>query len=170
MILEKVVVFIGLLFSHFLNSSQLFDIGGIKPDFMIVFVLFFALRRGALFGLWVGFVAGLLTDGALGAETDTNGRVEYMVGIHSLAYSIIGYIVGKFTRNAYNENYFSITIYSLVTTLVSRIMIYFIFVTFFYSNKNFSFIGVSLYTAAISPLLFYAFTIIYRLEISNTSK
>ncbi|EMY02379.1 rod shape-determining protein MreD-like protein [Leptospira interrogans str. 2002000626] len=69
MILEKLVIAIGILIAHFLNGSNLFEIGSaIKPDFMILLVLFFALRRGPLYGLWIGFFGGLLTDSGLGGE------------------------------------------------------------------------------------------------------
>lgn len=41
MILEKLVIAIGILIAHFLNGSNLFEIGSaIKPDFMILLVLF----------------------------------------------------------------------------------------------------------------------------------
>lgn len=47
MILERIVIGVGILLAHILNGTNLFDIGtAIKPDFMILFVIFFApLKR-----------------------------------------------------------------------------------------------------------------------------
>jgi rod shape-determining protein MreD len=165
MILEKLIVGFGILLAHFLNGSNAFELGGsFKPDFMMILVIFFALRRGGLYGLWVGFFAGLLTDSGLGGVTGEDQVVYYKIGLHSFAYSIMGYAVGKFTRNAYNENYLSITIYTFVFTLISRIIIYFIFGFFFHENANYSFISTSVYNALIGPAFFFVLTWIYRME------
>ena len=57
MILERIVIGIGILLAHVLNGTNLFDIGtAIKPDFMILLVIFFALRKGGMSGLWIGFI------------------------------------------------------------------------------------------------------------------
>ena len=108
MILERIVIGVGILLAHILNGTNLFDIGtAIKPDFMILFVIFFALRKGGMSGLWIGFIGGLLTDAALGGEEGLGGKVYYKIGIHSLSFSIIGYLLGKFGRISYNENFVS---------------------------------------------------------------
>jgi len=165
MILDKVFIIIGVLLAHFLNGSNLFELGNaIRPDFMIVFVIFFALRKGALVGLWLGFFGGLLTDTALGGEVSAENLVFYKIGLHSLSYALVGYFIGKLTRNAYTENYFSITVYVLIFTFISRVLTYLLFLLFFHSNSNYSFVYVSLYNAFLGPLLFFVFTWIYRLE------
>ena len=66
MIFEKIVVLSGIILAHILNGSNLFDFGPeIKPDFMILLVIFFSLRKGEMSGLWVGFIGGLLSDAGL---------------------------------------------------------------------------------------------------------
>lgn len=165
MIFEKIFIVIGILLAHFLNGSNLFELGNaVRPDFMVVFVVFFALRKGAFYGLWLGFFGGLLTDTALGGEISADQAVYYKIGLHSLSYSLVGYIIGKVTRNAYTENYISVTIYVLGFTLLSRIITYVLFWIFFHANSNYSFIYVSLYNAFLGPFLFFVFTWIYRLE------
>lgn len=164
MIFEKLVIAIGILFSHFLNGSTIFELGGsFKPDFMIIFVIFFALRKGPLYGLWVGFLGGLLTDSGLGGESGADQIVYYKIGLHSLSYSITGYIVGKFTRSAYSENYFSITLYSLAFTFFSRIITYVLFIMFYHPNDSYSFFATSIYTAILSPVFFFVLTWSYKL-------
>jgi rod shape-determining protein MreD len=165
MIVEKLVIAVGILFSHFLNGSTIFELGGsYKPDFMMIFVIFFALRKGPLYGLWIGFFSGLLTDSGLGGETGADQVVYYKIGLHSMSYSIIGYIMGKFTRSAYNENYLSITIYTFIFTLVSRFFTYLLFILFFHPNDSYSFFGTALYTALLSPIFFFLLTWIYQLN------
>lgn len=165
MILEKVFIIIGMLLAHFLNGSNLFELGNaIRPDFMVIFVIFFAFRKGAMYGLWLGFCGGLLTDTSLGGEIGPDDAIYYKIGLHSLSYSLIGYIIGKVTRNAYTENYISITIYVFGFTLFSRILTYLLFWMFFHSNHSYSFFYVSLYNAFIGPALFFFFTWAFRLD------
>ncbi|MCZ8239195.1 MAG: rod shape-determining protein MreD [Leptospiraceae bacterium] len=165
MIIEKVVILIGMLFAHFLNGSNLFELGGsFKPDFMMIYIIFFSLRKGSLYGIWIGFLGGLLTDSGLGGETGADQVTYYKIGLHSFTFSIIGYIVGKFTRNAYNENYLSISIYNFIFTLLSRIILYFMFILFFHDNLNYSFLSTSIYTSILAPLFFFFLTWVFKLE------
>ncbi|MDF3818650.1 rod shape-determining protein MreD [Leptospira sp. 96542] len=164
MILDKIFIIIGMLLSHFLNGSNLFELGGaIRPDFMIIFIIFFALRKGAMYGLWLGFFGGLLSDTALGGEIGGDNIEYYKIGLHSFSYAAVGYLIGKITKNSYTENYISITIYVLGFTLLSRIITYFLFWMFFHSNQSYSFIYVSLYNAFIGPALFFLFTWAFQL-------
>jgi len=168
MILEKVVIGVGLLVVYFLDGSSLFELGNaIKPDFMAVFVVFFALRKGASYGLWIGFFGGLLTDTALGGEIGPMGQMSYKIGLHSLVFSLLGYITGKITRSAFNENYFSITIYVFAFTLLSRLATYFIYTLVFYPNENYSFLTTSVYNGVIAPLAFFILTWLYKMENSQ---
>lgn len=165
MIIEKFAIAVGVIVVHFLNGSNLFDIGNdIKPDFMFLLVMFFALKRGGLTGLWIGFFGGLLTDSSLGAEIGIAGKYYYKIGIHALAYSIIGYLVGKFGRNLYNENFLSVSVSIFVLTLIVRVFSYLVFLFFFHPNKSYSFISTSLYNAIIAPMIFFALSWAYRLE------
>ncbi len=168
MILERIVIGIGILLAHVLNGTNLFDIGtAIKPDFMILLVIFFALRKGGLSGLWVGFLGGLLTDAALGGEEGLGGKIFYKIGIHSLSFSIIGYLLGKFGRVSYNENFVSISIFAFTLTLITRGLTYMLFTFFFHPNLNYSFVATSIYNAAIAPLTFFTLSLIYKLESSE---
>ncbi|TGK12505.1 rod shape-determining protein MreD [Leptospira fletcheri] len=163
MILEYVVIAAGIFISHFLNGTNTLEIWGNKPDFMVLFVLFFALRKGALAGLWIGFFGGLLSDSGLGGEIVGN-VMTYKIGLHSLTFCLMGYLIGKFARSAYHENYLSITLYSLVITLVTRVATYFLFSLFFHENLSYSIFSTSIYNAIIAPLFFYLLGKLYRLE------
>lgn len=164
MILENVVIVAGIFLAHVLNGTTLFEFGtNIKPDFIVILVVFFALRRGEVAGLWVGFLGGILTDVSLGGE-EIGGKIFYKIGVHSLSYSISGYLLGKFGRGYYTENYISITIYTFLLTFVMRGFTYFLFSSFFYPNDNYSYIATSIYNAAIGPLAFFTLSWVYKLE------
>ncbi|MCC6274476.1 MAG: rod shape-determining protein MreD [Leptospiraceae bacterium] len=165
MILEKIVIFSGILVAYFLNGSNIFELGkSIKPDFMILLVTFFALRKGALSGLWIGFFGGLLSDAGLGGEVGVGGAIHYKVGLHSMSFSIIGYLIGKFGRSAYSENLLSVCVVNFAVTLLSRIFTYALFVMFFHSNQTYGFLATSVYNGAIAPIVFFILTWAYRLE------
>lgn len=165
MILEKFMILLGIVLAHILNGSNLFDFGPeIKPDFMALFVIFFALRRGEMSGLWIGFIGGLLSDAGLGGEQGIGGKVYYKIGVHAFSFSLLGYLLGKFGRSIYNENYVSITVYAFVMTFLMRLVTYFVFASFFYSNQNYSYMICSIYNAVLAPVTFFALTWAYRLD------
>ncbi|EMY02388.1 hypothetical protein LEP1GSC029_4196 [Leptospira interrogans str. 2002000626] len=90
--------------------------------------------------------------------------VTYKIGLHSLTFCLIGYLVGKFARSAYHENYLSITIYSLLITFITRLATYYLFSLFFHENMSYSLFFTSLFNALIAPAFFYALTWIYQLD------
>lgn len=168
MILEIIVIFAGIFLTNVLDSTTLFEFSaGIKPEFTILLIIFFSLKKGALSGLWIGFFCGLLADASLGAE-EVAGKFYYKIGIHSLSYSLIGYLLGKFGRIYYTENYISISVYAFLFTLTMRGFSYFLFAVFFYQNQNYSILANSIYNAAIAPLSFFIFSWIYKIEGEGT--
>lgn len=169
MILEKFMIGAGILLVHFLNRSPILDLSdklpfGFQPDLMFIFVIFFALRQGGLTGLWVGFLSGILIDVDLGEMDGADGKKFFKMGLHSLSYSLIGYLTGKIGRRIYNENFATISITLLVLTLIMRGMVYFLFTFFFHPNDNYSFLGTAVYNAIISPVFFSVLSWVYRLE------
>jgi rod shape-determining protein MreD len=58
----------------------------VVPDFVLIFVVFVALRHGAVAGVFCGFAAGLIED--------VYGPVEFM-GAAALSKGAVGYIVGQ---------------------------------------------------------------------------
>jgi rod shape-determining protein MreD len=78
-----VILIIAFLMQIFL--SNLFSIRGVRPDFLIIFVLYFAVNfgsfKGVLAGFSVGIAASLFDSGIL-------------IGLLPLIYSIVGYSGG----------------------------------------------------------------------------
>lgn len=85
-----------LLFAIVCGAGALFlegalEIGGSAPDFVLVLVVYGAIRLGALGGASLGFVAGLFRDTLLLTH----------FGLHALGLTVIGYIVGKLRESLY---------------------------------------------------------------------
>ncbi len=68
-----------------ITALNLLTIHGIKPDFVVLFVIVQSLRDGPVAGVLWGFSLGLILD------TITGG----LTGLGALAYSLTGFICGK---------------------------------------------------------------------------
>lgn len=66
-------------------------IGGARPDFVLVLLVYGAIRRGAAGGAAMGFVLGIVRD----------ALVLYAFGLHALGMTLIGYAVGKLRDTLY---------------------------------------------------------------------
>jgi rod shape-determining protein MreD len=66
------------------------SLGGVAPDFIAAFVVFYALYEGQLFGTALGFVAGVAYDLASGG----------VLGVTAFGYTFAGFAIGYF----HNEN------------------------------------------------------------------
>jgi rod shape-determining protein MreD len=72
-----------------IGSGTFFDILGIRPDFILIYVLLTTLRHGRITGLLTGFGLGLLLD-YLSIGT---------LGVHALAKSSLAFWVGMWLDN-----------------------------------------------------------------------
>jgi rod shape-determining protein MreD len=77
------IFIIALLMQIFL--ANLLSVGSVRPDFLIIFVLYFAVNNGSFKGTLAGFSIGIIIsmfDGGL------------VIGLLPLIYSIVGYTGG----------------------------------------------------------------------------
>jgi len=104
--LEKSVIALSILISYFLQTSvSFFSLAGVKPDFLLILTIYFAVFRGSFSGLWIGFMGGLLQDFNLGGILDIqSNQMEFFTGIHALPKALVGFIVGKLSRNINKES------------------------------------------------------------------
>lgn len=65
--------------------AQYIAIGSIRPDFVLVFLVFISARYGRTWGILWGFMAGLMQD--------ATGSLS-VLGANALAKSIVGYVLG----------------------------------------------------------------------------
>jgi len=86
-----------LAFAGLLLQCTLFShaaIAGVKPDFVLILVLFTAILEGPKKGILYGYTLGLLED-------IITGR---FIGLNALSKALTGFIVGWFTGRTYSEN------------------------------------------------------------------
>ena len=171
MSLRLLAIASGLILSYFLKDIQFLSLdfhflntGLIYPDFLLIFIAFFALYRNEMAGTWVGFFGGLLEDGANWVFDSSHGGLTVVIGIHAFVYSLVGYILGKI--GAYFERYqSSFTILLLLfTVILSRFFIWFIYGVVDNFNKNYPILGPAIFTALVAPLCFTALSWVYRIS------
>ncbi len=83
-VLKIMAIFIGVMLAQ-LYLAQLLVLGDIRPDFILVFLIFVSARYGRMTGILLGFSAGLLQD--------LTGSLS-VLGANALTKSIVGYTVG----------------------------------------------------------------------------
>ena len=90
------------------------------PDFLLLCVLYFAIRNGKVAGEITGFVSGLLLDFLSGSP----------FGLNCLARTAIGFIAGFFHRMMNYESFFVNFIAGFFATLIKAAIIYVISLLF----------------------------------------
>jgi rod shape-determining protein MreD len=95
---KKKIFLIFAIFLAALIQSTFLDylrIQGIKPDILLVLVIFIGLEADKSFGLKAGLFAGLLKD-LLSAGP---------LGLNTLAFGLTGFILGAYTFKLYRERF-----------------------------------------------------------------
>ncbi len=85
LLLVLVVVFLAQLY-----LAPLLRIGDIRPDFILILLVFVSSRYGRIAGILLGFAAGL--------SQDVTGTLS-LLGANALPKSIVGYTVGTLNGN-----------------------------------------------------------------------
>lgn len=128
--------------------GDILTIGGIKPDFLLVIIIFFAFRYSAFEAGIMGFIAGILQDSLSGLILGTNAFTKLIIGL----------IVSSI-KKVYAENLISIIITIFVFTFLQSLLIFAlqsIFVRPLEISTNKIFL-VALYNIAIGILFFPIF-------------
>tara|TARA_B100001250_G_scaffold145735_1_gene124766 strand:+ start:126 stop:605 length:480 start_codon:yes stop_codon:yes gene_type:complete len=95
--------FIQLLLSEFLAIDT------IRPDFIVILVLYWSNNHGRLFGMIMGFIVGFLSDLA--------GTASFF-GLSPLTYLITGYLMGTLRNKTSTINLFYFTILWIIILCV----------------------------------------------------
>jgi rod shape-determining protein MreD len=85
-------------------------IHGITPDLILGMVFVLALRRGANWGIWSGFLLGLLVAVAEPAS----------LGVESLAFGLTGWVVGRAARSVDKQNPVVLVVLLTLAALISN--------------------------------------------------
>jgi len=169
MLIQFIIITIGLFGSFFLKDINFlaleFDFlntGIIYPDFLLIFVIFFALHKGELTGLWIGFFAGILEDSGIITFSESSNQFAAVLGIHSLVYSVFGFALGRINRLVDRHSMFPVFIIVLTGSILVRFLIWLVMGIVNEFNLSYSFFGPAIYTAIISPVWFFILMWIYR--------
>ena len=73
---------------------NLFPLGNVKPNLLLILTVSMGLMRGRHTGLWVGFVSGLMIDLFYGT----------IFGLNALIYMYLGYINGCFYKVFFDDD------------------------------------------------------------------
>ncbi len=150
-----IVKHIGLLLLAFIIQSTVVEhiaIRGIKPDFILIILIYVSLRSGSMIGVILGFSIGLLQD-FYGPPAN--------LGLNALCKSLLGFGVGIGKEGLYKDSMLVLML-TLVISYITHDIIYHIIDARFTLDAVVSwFVGVSLpsvfYTVVLSLLLIYVF-------------
>jgi rod shape-determining protein MreD len=113
------------------SLGHMIAINEVIPDLLLIFVVHIAIRKGAVAGVYMGFITGL--------SIDIYGPINYLGGT-ALAMSIVGYIVGLL-----DEKFLKLSFITKVAVLG---------ISFFMADLFYS-IAVKMDQEVIGTLLFY---------------
>ena len=106
-----------LLQTTVLDNFKLFDV---KPDLILILVVFAALTRGKMTGSGVGFSGGILED-----FFSTS-----LIGVNAFVKTLLGFVLGFFMKRFYIRRIkFQILVIFFVT-IIHEISIYFVYLFF----------------------------------------
>lgn len=167
MLLDFGVIIVGLVFSFFLKDINFLSItfdftGAIYPDFLLIFIIFFALRRGEFSGLWIGFFAGLLEDSAILSFSESSQEYVSIIGVHAIIYTLAGFILGKLNRIVDKDSTIPIMFVVFSTTFLCRLFVWLLMGFLDESSASYSFFGPAVYTAILAPVWFFLLGWTYR--------
>ncbi len=146
-----------LLFLAFLiDSTWAHEIairGDIKPDFVLMILIYAAMGSSAFAGTILGFGVGLLED--------FNGTPEHL-GLNAMCNTLIAYGVGIAGNMLYREN-LSILLLTLLAACMFHACIYWLVATGFQLTESASMLAMvslpsMLYTVAVALLLILVLT------------
>ena len=107
-----------LVFAYVLQSTvlQYIEVWNIKPNLLIMLIIYFALIRGSVEGGIIGLAGGILMDILAGK----------VFGIHSLLGLYIGVFTGIFNKRFFKESYFVGLLFIAIFTFVYEFLFYLI--------------------------------------------
>ncbi len=174
MLIELGAIAAGMVVSYFLKDVQFLSLnfsflysGIIHPDFLLIFIMFFALSKGEFSGTWVGFFSGLMEDGANWVFNKESEEFVTIIGIHSLVYSLAAFSVGKARQFFDRQNSISLIFTVLFTTALIRLLTWILQGLLVEFNRNYVVIGPAIYTALIAPVWFTLLSWAYRIGLED---
>lgn len=130
--MKKVLIYISLIFVFifiYLLQSLFFvnfTIAGVKPNIVVILVLFIGLFMGRSRGIIYGIIYGILMDLWIGKH----------IGITSICLAIVGIIGGAFDKNFSKDSRIVILLIGAFCTIAYEILLYIFQIVFFDINAE----------------------------------
>lgn len=115
-VILSVVAFFTFILIYILQSNffSWFTIAGVKPNMIIMLVLFIGLFAGKIYGLTFGVIFGLLIDIFIGKK----------VGVSSIMYGAVGIFGGVLDKNFSKDSKITIVGMVIISTFLFEITLY----------------------------------------------
>lgn len=151
----RLLLLAGILGVALILQATIFDFIrflGVKPDLVLLVVLYYGFIHGSREGAYLGFIAGLLSDFLTG----------HYIGLNALSKMVAGYAVGIGAVSLYKESIVISTIVAFVGSIVGQTVYYLILLVIGIQIAPVSAIfqvvvPVALYNAILTPLLYGRF-------------
>lgn len=91
-------------------------VAGVKPDLVLVLVVFYAITNGPREGAFLGFMGGLAQDFLSG----------YYLGLNALSFTVVGYLVGLGHTRLFKESPFILAGVTFLATMAFEGVKYFL--------------------------------------------
>lgn len=161
---RKIITFLLIIVCFIVQTTvwNLFPLGTVKPNILLILTVSMGLMRGKHTGLWVGFISGLIIDLFYGT----------IFGFNALVYMYIGYINGNCYKVFYDEDIKTPMLLVTVSEFAYNLVFY---VVQFAFRQRFDFstyfvhiiLPEALYTIILTLLLYKLFYIINRKLMAN---
>ncbi len=108
----SILFLIGLILQSTIFSHL--TVAGVKPDFVLIMTVFYALLHGSKEGATAGAIGGLMQDLLFGQN----------LGMNALAKIVVGFSFGMLEKKIYKENILIPMAIIFVATLLSESVLY----------------------------------------------
>jgi len=148
--------FLTVIISIVIQSSFSFFNLGMKPDLLLILVLFIALLEGSVTGLKAGAIIGLMEDLVVGK----------FIGMHMLTKMLTAFVIGLAEPKIFKENY----LVPVATLFTGTILNEFLFILFgnmvgmeIYWGKDFwqKPIYLAVFHGILAPFIYVPFYKVY---------
>jgi rod shape-determining protein MreD len=149
-----IFIFLFIVLALLLQSTlfELLSVWHVRPDLCLMIIIFAAIQRGSMAGMFTGFTAGML-----------EGFFTPPYGFHALAKTVLGYILGRFEGILSIEPFFMKILLVVGATWVKGLLTGLEHLVFGIAGPPFfvyvgSVLLESLYNALLAPLVFLLLT------------
>jgi rod shape-determining protein MreD len=153
-----------MFFICFILQSTIFShltVAGVKPDLVLILIIFYALLHGPKEGMKIGIIGGLMQDLIFG----------YNIGMNSVAKVIVGFVFGLLERKIYKENLLIPMVALFLGTFLNETILYVLRMgvgisgSYLASVRNVIF-STAVYNSCLTPFMYGLF---YKTSQKNLS-